>query len=198
MYKALIGETAVAINTCEGIFSPSGPDKGTLAMLREAAAQTEGTGPLKILDLGCGTGIVGVYLGMIFKDAEIHFTDVDERAVELSRENALANGMEDSGIKAYRSDAFENILDRDFDMILSNPPYHTDFAVAKAFIEGAFRHLALGGKLFMVTKRLDWYKNKLIHVFGGVRITRTEDGYFVFTAEKRSERPANTKPVKKR
>ena len=40
----------------------------------------------------------------------------------------------------------------------------------------------------MVTKRLDWYKNKLTSVFGGVRIKET-DGYYVFTAEKRSEAP---------
>ena len=37
----------------------------------------------------------------------------------------------------------------------------------------------------MVTKRLDWYKNKLISVFGGVKIHRI-DGYYVFVAEKRS------------
>lgn len=37
----------------------------------------------------------------------------------------------------------------------------------------------------MVTKRLDWYKNKLISVFGGVKIYQI-DGYYVFVAEKRN------------
>lgn len=37
----------------------------------------------------------------------------------------------------------------------------------------------------MVTKRLDWYKNKLISVFGGVKVQEIQ-GYYVFTAEKRS------------
>lgn len=46
--------------------------------------------------------------------------------------------------------------------------------------------MALGGKLVMVTKRLDWYKNKLISVFGGVTIHEI-DGYFVFVAEKREK-----------
>ena len=40
--------------------------------------------------------------------------------------------------------------------------------------------------MVMVTKRLDWYKNKLISVFGGVRVTE-RDGYYVFTAEKREK-----------
>ena len=44
----------------------------------------------------------------------------------------------------------------------------------------------MGGKLVMVTKRLDWYKNKLISVFGGVKVQKVE-GYYVFIAEKRSQ-----------
>ena len=36
----------------------------------------------------------------------------------------------------------------------------------------------------MVTKRLDWYKNKLTSVFGGVKVHEI-NGYYVFVAEKR-------------
>ena len=42
----------------------------------------------------------------------------------------------------------------------------------------------MGGKLIMVTKRLDWYKNKLTSVFGGVKVHEI-NGYYVFVAEKR-------------
>ena len=200
MYSTCIGDIEIELATESGIFSPSKADSGTLAMLDEARASIEQSGerPAKILDLGCGAGIVGICLGLVFDGAEIHFTDVDDRCVKLSAENANANGLASSRIKAYCSDAFSAVSESGFDVILSNPPYHTDFSVAKAFIEGAFRHLRIGGRLFMVTKRLDWYKNKIISVFGGVRIARTGDGYFVFSAEKRSERPAGTKPLKKR
>lgn len=40
----------------------------------------------------------------------------------------------------------------------------------------------------MVTKRREWYKNKLIAVFGGVHIDEI-NGYYVFTAEKREKKP---------
>lgn len=59
--------------------------------------------------------------------------------------------------------------------------------MAKRFIEDGYRHLALGGKLIMVTNRLDWYRNKLIHIFGWVKVTE-KDGYYVFMAEKRSRK----------
>ncbi|MDY3070644.1 MAG: methyltransferase, partial [Eubacteriales bacterium] len=44
--------------------------------------------------------------------------------------------------------------------------------------------------LAMVTKRRDWYQNKLTAIFGGVRVSE-EDGYFVFIAEKRGSQYAN-------
>ena len=47
----------------------------------------------------------------------------------------------------------------------------------------------------MVTKRLDWYKNKLTSVFGGVKIIE-KNGYNIFIAEKRNNIPSNK--IKKR
>lgn len=83
-----------------------------------------------------------------------------------------------------QGDTFESIEDSDFTVILSNPPYHTDFSVPKKFIENGFKRLRLGGKMYMVTKRKEWYKNKLISIFGGVNIHYI-DSYYVFEAEKR-------------
>jgi 16S rRNA (guanine1207-N2)-methyltransferase len=66
--------------------------------------------------------------------------------------------------------------------------------VAKAFIEDGFKKLVTGGRMVMVTKRLDWYRNKLSSVFGGVTV-KEKDGYYVFLAEKRNDR--RPKPEKK-
>ena len=46
----------------------------------------------------------------------------------------------------------------------------------------------------MGTKRREWYRNKLVAVFGGVHIVEA-DGYFVFEAERRSERYVGRQPV---
>ena len=88
-------------------------------------------------------------------------------------------------MKIVLSDGFSAVDEAGFDLILSNPPYQSDFSVAKRFIEKGFNRLKVGGKMMMVTKRLDWYRNRLRAVFGGVRVEQV-DGYFVFTAERRS------------
>jgi 16S rRNA (guanine1207-N2)-methyltransferase len=112
-------------------------------------------------------------------------TDLADAAVALARINADLNGA--GAVRIVQGDGFAPIADRDFTLILCNPPYHSDFAVAKGFIEHAFSHLLLGGRLYMVTKRLDWYRNKLSAIFGGVKVQEI-DGYYVFMAEKRSPR----------
>ncbi len=148
-----------------------------------------------MLDLGCGYGIVGVFLAKVIGSTNVVMTDIDERAIELSRENIVLNDVH--GIRLYQSDGFENITENDFTMILSNPPYHADFSVPKEFIQKGFNRLTVGGKMYMVTKRKDWYKNKLISIFGGVKIWEI-DGYYVFMAMKKDTSYAKTKKKNKK
>lgn len=172
------------------LFSPQGIDKGTVAMLSVIDFESSD----KVLDLGCGYGIVGILAAKIIGDSNVVMVDKVSAAVKCAKENAILNGMPD--VKVYESDGFKDLPEKDFTLILSNPPYHADFNVPKEFIEKGFNRLVIGGKMYMVTKRKDWYKNKLIAIFGGVKIWEI-DGYFVFLAVKKDSHYANAKPKKK-
>ena len=189
MIEATIKNVELSLETDSTVFSPSSIDRGTLAML----SQVDFTERDKVLDLGCGYGGVGLTAAKTIGEGNVIMCDISEDAVRLSRKNAHLNGLTSMDIR--QSNAFEKVPERNFTLILSNPPYHTDFSVAKSFIEGGFCHLALGGKMLMVTKRLDWYKNKMTAVFGGVKV-REIDGYYVFIAEKRQTVPHNKKKDK--
>lgn len=177
----------LVLNTNEEVFSPTAVDKGTRAMLSFVEFKEND----KVLDLGCGCGVVGILAAKQIGADNVVMCDVSENAVQLSKQNAAANEV--AGVTIRRSDGLKEISETGFTLILSNPPYHTDFAVAKGFIEDGFKKLAIGGKMVMVTKRLDWYRNKLSSVFGGVTV-KEKDGYYVFLAEKRS----NRKPKKEK
>lgn len=181
-YEYKINETrTMRILTADGLFSPGGVDKGTAAMLSVCDFSSDDT----VLDLGCGAGVVG--LTAAAGGARVTMSDIDGMAVGIARKNASGNLTEEefSRVDFIESDGFNKIENKRFTKILSNPPYHTDFSVAKRFIEGAFEHMAVGGSLYMVTKRLDWYKNKLTSVFGGVKVYEHQDGYYVFVSQKR-------------
>ena len=177
----------LVLQTNDEVFSPTAVDKGTRAMLSFVEFK-EGD---KVLDLGCGCGVVGICAAKQIGADKVVMCDISENAVLLSKQNAVANGVD--GVIIRQSDGLKEISENGFTLILSNPPYHTDFAVAKGFIEDGFKKLALGGKMVMVTKRLDWYRNKLSSVFGGVTV-KEKDGYYVFLAEKRG----NKKPKKEK
>jgi len=165
-------------HTLDTLFSYKQVDLGTRQMIEHINLQPSS----KVLDLGCGYGVVGIWAAHTIGPEKVVMSDVNIAALEMAAENVKANNLDE--IQIIHSNGFDNISDVDFTLIMSNPPYHTDFSVAKAFIEGSYKHLQIGGWLVMVTKRFDWYKNKIHSVFGGVKWIESS-GYYVFMAEKR-------------
>lgn len=184
LLEAVVLGERVLLETDPRLFSPGHVDRGTLAMLSHVQIAPG----LRIMDLGCGCGVVGIAAAKIAGEENVFMSDVDPVAVEVSRRNAVRNGV--GNISICLSDGFQGVDAAGFDIILSNPPYQTDFSVAKGFIEKGFNRLKIGGRLYMVTKRCEWYKNKIRAIFGGVEV-RPTDGYYVFIAERRSLRYAN-------
>jgi len=169
----------MTFTTDDRCFSPKRIDAGTLAMLSRCRL-SEGQ---KVHDLGCGYGVVGVACAKVVGAEHVYMSDVDAHAVALAKENANRNDV--SHVHIIHSDGYKAFEETGFDVILCNPPYHSDFSVAKHFIEKGFNRLNIGGRMLMVIKRLEWYKRKYISIFGGVIIHREADGYFVLEAVKK-------------
>ena len=75
----------LSVATAGGVFSPGRVDFGTQVLLREAPPPpAQGT----FLDLGCGWGPVALSLGLLSPAATVYAVDVNERALELTRDNA--------------------------------------------------------------------------------------------------------------
>ena len=166
------------LETAPGVFSPRAIDPGTRAMLTSVELRLTD----RVLDLGCGYGVVGILAARLIGPDRVVMLDNSEPAVDLARRNAVRNGV--ASIRIQRSTAFRDTDETGFTLILSNPPYHVDFSVPKEFIEKGFNRLVIGGRMVLVTKRRRWYEMKLRGIFGGVTI-RSVDDYHVFTAEKR-------------
>jgi len=182
MFTVDIGRVHLVLESDPSLFSPSAADRGTLAMI---GTVTLAPGQ-RLLDLGCGCGVVGIWASLC--GAEVVMTDIDPVATACARANMARNGA--SGCRIVESDGFRQLAETGFDWILSNPPYHTDYAVARHFIEKGFNRLKLGGRMVLVVKKPDWYRNKLRAIFGGCG-DQLIDGYHVLTAEKRSESYSN-------
>jgi 16S rRNA (guanine1207-N2)-methyltransferase len=172
---------AFTIQTAPGIFSPRALDGGTALMLEQLNPQPGA----RFLDLGSGAGVVSKVASELWQ-CQVTAVDVSARALRYTMLNApQATVLPSDGLSALQGQTF--------DLIASNPPYHTDFAVAKRFIEGAYRQLNMGGALALVVKRADWYVQKVRTLFGGCRLAE-RDGYTLILAEKRPKAPQQPKP----
>lgn len=101
----------------------------------------------KILDLGCGSGCIGISLAKTFPEAQVVAADVCDKALSLAKENAKST----PNVSFILSDLFSKVDPakyRDFDMIASNPPYISTSEMHELEIDVTFEPaLALeGGK----------------------------------------------------
>lgn len=166
------------LNSSSGIFSKKEIDFATKLLIENADVGNN------VLDLGCGYGVVGIsILRSGKKNVNVTFSDVNERALELTRENLAKHRL--SG-RVIKSNLFENLPEH-FDTILCNPPYAAGREVSFHLIEEAFGHLETKGTLQIVARHNKGgsvLSKKMKEVFGNVRDAAKQGGFHVYYSRK--------------
>jgi 16S rRNA (guanine1207-N2)-methyltransferase len=144
------------LTTDRGVFSGTRIDPGTRLLLQEAPAPPPDTA--NALDLGCGYGPIATVLARRAPGAVVWAVDVNERAVALAAENALANGA--PGVRAVVVDADGHPVPGDaadgwppFDLIWSNPPIRIGKAALHVLLGTWLGRLAPQGQAVLVVQR---------------------------------------------
>lgn len=171
--------------TDNGVFSKTKVDFGTDVMLRTFLNENKKLENIRILDIGCGYGVVSVVVKRFFEKAKILSTDVNERALELTKKNIQKNNRTDD-FEVRKSFVFDNISEN-FDVILSNPPIRAGKQVIFEIYEKSFFHLNKNGKFYCVIQTKHGAKStkkKLEELFGNCTTLVIEAGYRIFRCVK--------------
>ena len=128
------------------IFSSFEVDDGTDLLLRSLEPVAP---PTRILDLGCGCGVIGITLARRYPAATVVMADKDLLAVRYARHNAVLNNALNAS--ALGSVGLESVPPGPYDMILSNIPAKIgDLAIEQEFILGPLAQLRAGGEYWFV------------------------------------------------
>ena len=90
--------------------------------LRQAQGKLSPADPLRITDVGTGSGCIALALAEELPQAEIHAIDISAAALEVARANAARHQLE-SRIQFHEADLLAGFENDGFDFIVSNPPY---------------------------------------------------------------------------
>lgn len=123
--------------TDRGVFARDRVDFGTHLLLQAFTPPKE-TG-LRVLDVGCGYGIIGLAIARAYPDFTVELSDVNRRAVELARRSAAE--MKLGNVKIYEGDLYEN-AGGPYDIIITNPPVRAGNAVVEAIFTRGYELLA--------------------------------------------------------
>lgn len=168
--------------TDNGVFSKKEVDFGS-RLLIESFTNPEVEGP--ILDVGCGYGPIGLSIAKSHPERFVHMIDVNERAIELARDNAALNRIENVSI--YESDRLLNVKENIFAAILTNPPIRAGKKTVHDIFEQSFEHLVMQGELWVVIQKKQGAPSafeKLKNIFSHVETIDKSKGYFIIKAIK--------------
>ncbi|MCY4527712.1 MAG: methyltransferase [Chloroflexi bacterium] len=164
----LIAGLSLQFRVSQSLFSSHEIDVGTAFLLR--TIHREAGEYRKVLDLGCGYGPIGITMKALNPDAVVHMVDRDALAVSYAARNAKLNGLEHA--TAYPSIGFDDVEDRDFDLIATNVPGKAGSSVIASWLAEAPLHLRPGGQVaIVVVSSLESLVREAIEAIPGAEIT---------------------------
>ncbi|MET8409509.1 methyltransferase [Streptomyces sp. NPDC005195] len=164
-----------------GVFCADRLDVGTRFLLQH---MPRSRGAERVVDLGCGNGVVGTAIALANPEAEVLFVDESYQAVASARETHRANA--DGGAEFLVGDGLTEIPAESVDLVVNNPPFHshqatTDAAAWRMFSQ-ARRALRPGGELWVIGNRHLGYHLKLRRLFGNSELVASDAKFVVLRA----------------
>ena len=161
------------------MFSPGHIDKATELLIEAMELPPRG----EVLDWGCGYGVIGIVAAAIAPGCRVTLGEINDRAVQLTRENIRSNHV--SNVYVAAGDMFAWLPDLTFDVILTNPPIRAGNRVVFRLIEECAQSLRPGGSFWLVGRRkqgIATLQRRMERSFAQVQTVALRGGYRVLRA----------------
>lgn len=144
----------------------------------------------KVIDLGCGNGVIGLSVLARQPDIELQFFDESHMAIASAQQNISKNLPESVNACQFQlNDCLSGVEGGSVDLILCNPPFHQQTAttdhIAWQMFKDSHRVLKKGGELRIIGNRQLGYHIKLKRIFGNEKLIASNDKFVTISAIKR-------------
>ena len=178
--EVVMEQKSYSFLTDSGVFSKKKIDFGSRLLIETVQVGTA----KNVLDLGCGYGPIGVIIAATHPDVHVTMVDVNPRAVELAKQNAIRNGVNDR-TAIQLSEGYTAIPHHSFDLVLLNPPIRAGKSVVYRLFAETQQHLNPNGRLVIVIRKQQGAasaQKELVRLYPQVEVLKQKKGYWVLQA----------------
>lgn len=178
-YSVNYQEHCLIIKSLPGVFSHGEFDIGS-ALLLDSLPYLKG----KVLDFGCGAGVIGSVMGILYPSIELEMCDISALAIESSKATLVANNLHG---RVFASDVYSDCA-ADYQFIISNPPFHsgldTSYSATEMLLSDAPKQLNKSGELLIVANSFLKYPPIIEQAFGNCDTLNKTNKFTIYYAQK--------------
>lgn len=178
-YTVAFADTTLQVKSLPGVFSHGEFDLGSRLLVDSLPALSG-----RVLDFGCGAGVLGAAIASLNPDVEIEMCDISALAVESSRATLAANGLNGN---VFASDIYSDTA-TDYDYIVSNPPFHagldTSYSATETLLAQAPAYLNRNGELYIVANSFLRYPPIIQDAFNNCATINKTNKFAIYHAVK--------------
>lgn len=185
-YNVSIDNTEFSVASLPGVFSQAKLDQGTAILLNAIGNLKNQFESSKVLDFGCGAGVIACFIGLTCRHSELHLTDVSALALASAKKTLEINHL--TG-QVFATDSLSEISEQ-YQHIISNPPFHqgvkTHYRATEQFLSGISPYLAPSGMLTIVANSFLHYQDMIKQSVGESQQLTQQAGFNVYQAKKKA------------
>jgi len=175
-YPIQVQEKTLKIAALPGVFSQNALDTGTEILLAHLPDVING----KVLDFGCGAGVIAAYIGTVHPQTKLTLVDVSALALHSARTTLSLNQLSGEYIA---SNSLSDVKER-YDFVISNPPFHqgvkTNYAATEQFLTEIKQNLTAKACVTIVANSFLKYLPIMEKAIGKTKTLAIKKGFAVY------------------
>ncbi len=175
-YQINVNSIELTIASLPGVFSQKKLDVGTALLLDNLPKEMQD----KVLDFGCGAGVISCFIGKKHTDTKLYLLDVNALALASAKKTLSLNSLIG---EVFASNSLSEV-NENYQHIVSNPPFHqgtkTNYEATECFLRGIKAHMSAKANITIVANSFLQYSSIMKQYIGATQTLTNQQGFSIY------------------